>query len=212
MNIGRRIIMLSGNAGSGKDTAYLMLEELVGDLPRYSFADPMKEICADVFNMSISYFYDPMAKDSPWLPVEITKEKFITLLCKYGLEPNQITHSAISSVGRVMKTPRELLQVVGTDILRDIDPQIHIKKLLSVIEAPACVTDVRFANELSEVAKKFEIIPIHIKRSNVIESDHVSERLSALEAASTVVRNDWTKEDLKYKLEEVLKEYAEDEK
>ena len=87
-------------------------------------------------------------------------------------------------------TPRLLLQTIGTDIVRTINPDIWVNKLMNdyISYADAisgtseikklypnwCITDVRFPNEVKAIKEKEGII-IRINRESDYNSTHFSE-------------------------------------
>ena len=104
------------------------------------------------------------------------------------------------------KSPRQLLQFVGTDLLRkQFDTEIFIKSTKARIASLqktlplVVVTDCRFENE-SQLIRDCKGQIIHLSRPNIAEvSPHVSE--NALEVFPSDIRivNDSTIEDLHVK-------------
>jgi hypothetical protein len=93
-NNSRRIIAFTGQAESGKDTAF----EAFPEAARYSFADPLKEAAMRLFNLS--YYHVYIAKDVPLeqlggkTPRDILKSLGDVLLDKYGKDffVNNLSH------------------------------------------------------------------------------------------------------------------------
>nr|BFD64809.1 hypothetical protein BdHM001_34900 [Bdellovibrio sp. HM001] len=84
-------------------------------------------------------------------------------------------------VGKVIRTPREGAQFLGTDVLREFDPDIHVnfaKKKMDPSKV-AVVSDSRFHNELDAFAGP-NTLSLFILRNAVIPPDlskaHPSER------------------------------------
>lgn len=99
----------------------------------YGLADTLKDMCVDVLGLSQSQAYgSDQDKNSP---TDIRWENM----------PNIINASGTM-------TAREVLQYIGTDIFRKIDPDVWIKSLLRKIRRDkpevALVCDVRFKNEI----------------------------------------------------------------
>lgn len=77
-------------------------------------------------------------------------------------------------------TPRLLLQTIGTDIVRTINPNIWVNSLFAdyqpnnLIYPSWCITDVRFPNEVKAIKEKDGIV-IRINRESAYNSTHSSE-------------------------------------
>ena len=149
-----RIIGFAGLAGSGKNYAASLVQRQVFDAECFAFADPLKQCCKILFNLSDDDVYTEEGKKRlttwPWPN------------CKPG-------------VGTM--TNRDILQVAGTELIRNNWTQDHWirlmeRRILSSTKKYVLVTDVRFANEaglirdmggliLRMVGRKSEGIPKH---------------------------------------------------
>lgn len=84
---------------------------------------------------------------------------------------------------RIGRTPREVLQAVGTEGVRHLDPDFLVKLAMRraaeiLPEYPVVITDVRFENEAAAIRDKGGLI-VHIMRPEgptIATSEHVSER------------------------------------
>lgn len=135
------IIGLSGYAGSGKD----LFAELAGEriwCARMAFADALRREVAQAFAISPAELLDRRTKDVP----------------NPRLRPPWCTDLAFADIlrahGRDTYSPREVLQLWGTEYRRAVTPRYWIDRLEECIPAyrlagyPCClVTDVRFPNE-----------------------------------------------------------------
>lgn len=52
------VVAVMGKAGAGKDTVADLILSRVGYGIKYSFADPLKEMCSEVFDIPIEWMYD----------------------------------------------------------------------------------------------------------------------------------------------------------
>jgi hypothetical protein len=170
-----KIIGLIGPKGSGKDTSFELLEELKLADGKISFAGPLKTICSKVFGMAPVMFHDVVFKEKELKkPITLTLKhiRAIRDLCEEYVpsvtdnnwikwNPNAV--STVGLEGRVFKTPRELLQVIGTDLIRDrVYGKFHMEAAFSPEATKRlkkngtyCVTDVRFLNEHEFLTSKF---------------------------------------------------------
>lgn len=169
-----RVIGLIGPKGSGKDTSYDILKEQKRVDGKISFAGPLKAICGEVFGLHFNLLNDADLKELPFKePVVMTTKhirKIINLcetyvpsvigsLIKY--RSNAVSMAGLE--GRAFKTPRELMQIVGTDLIRErIYKRWHLEaafseKALGKLKQNGtyCVTDVRFENEHDFLAEMY---------------------------------------------------------
>lgn len=115
--------------------------------------------------------------------------------------------------------PRELLQELGTDIIRNkIDKYFFINRIIDDIKVYSyffdiiMISDARFPEEIETVKKQFKnTISIHINRPNndtLTDRQKVHITETALDNYSNydyIVNNDGTIEDLKSKLDSLYK-------
>ena len=118
-------------------------------------------------------------------------------------------------------TPRLLLQTIGTDIVRTINPDIWVNKLMNDYISYAdtisgtseikklypnwCITDVRFPNEVKAIKEK-EGITIRINRETDYVSNHSSEiALDNYENFDYTIDNNNCIDCLIEKVKEILK-------
>lgn len=141
------IIGIIGNKQVGKDTfADLLCKHY--NYKKYSFADPLKRTCKELYDLTDDQLTDPILKE--------------TLDDRWN------------------KTPRQILQFIGTDIVRNyIGEDFWINRfnnwLLGETSKRIVVPDIRFKNELEAVIKKNAIV-IKIERCNKHSLDsHISE-------------------------------------
>jgi len=126
----------------------------------YGLADTLKDICVDVLGLSESQAYGS------------DEQKNSLTGIRWENMPNIVNGSGFM-------TAREVLQYVGTDIFRRIDPDIWINSLLRKIRRDkpevALICDVRFKNEVLSLQKAGGYI-IGLTRDPYESSDgHASE-------------------------------------
>jgi hypothetical protein len=178
------VIAFCGEKGSGKSTASEQLVQQFG-FTDIALADPLKELISRVFRLSLEYFADPKLKDKDFgYDITVDYEHLDKLRSivendwDYTLTPEQ-REEIEEYHGYTFKSPREMMQTIGTDILRDIiDKDIFIRLLVQRIihmETPVVITDVRFKNE-REKLKKLGVVLCRIKRTFIDTDDkHKSE-------------------------------------
>ena len=129
----------------------------------YGLADTLKDLCINVLGLEHSQAYGT------------DKEKNSSTSLKWGSlpHPNKNTKSK-------KMTAREVLQYVGTDIFRKLDPNVWINSLLRKIEKDkpeiALICDIRFKNEISCLQKKGGFIVGLTRDHHSKEDEHSSEK------------------------------------
>ncbi len=163
------IIALTGEIGVGKSTVAKSF--LNKGYKKLSFADVMKQTCADCFPwVPLNAWWDPILKETPfadmWVdglldPGEMAHRPIV--LNRYVIEKfNKVFNLDCSKVCdqkgyvlRQFKSPREALQFIGTEVLRATDPDCHVKATLASIIASGGVNlvndDLRFDNEAQAI-------------------------------------------------------------
>ena len=98
------------------------------------------------------------------------------------------------------KSPRELMQTIATDVLRDtVSKTFFIQhldyRLQTMASDVVLVADVRFANEQAFLKARGATL-IHLRRDATTDMSHVSEHSLDPDACDTVVENTSDKETL----------------
>ncbi len=129
----------------------------------YGLADTLKDLCIDVLGLSRDQAYGS----------DEDKNSETDIL--WGNTP-----TANSNIRNKKMTSRELLQYIGTDIFRKLDPDVWIKSLLRKIkkDSPevALICDVRFKNEILKLQEAGGFI-VGLTRDPYNNSDsHSSEK------------------------------------
>jgi hypothetical protein len=149
---------------SGKDMLCKAMETVYG-AKTFSLATHLKALCGKILEIEL-----PML--SPWDYMKLdTWKNNRGLLCEEGIrlsKPSleiitEETGFGLEDVSRMcnelkFRNVRELLQLVGTEVIRTIDGTWHIRKTLQDINklpenSIACVDDIRFQNELDAFRK-----------------------------------------------------------
>lgn len=200
------IICLAGLKGSGKDTIADILVKDWGYTKR-AIADDLKEMLADVFNLDKKYFYDVTLKEKEFPnKVEMDFEhidkirKYVENL-GYELDVEQIAELE-EFVGISFPTPRNMMQIVGTDIVRSIvDDSFWIRLTMEKLKertTPVVICDVRLSNE-REAFQEAGTLLILIKRPDLDQTDtHISENdLGEDDEYDVIITNNGSKDSLR---------------
>lgn len=190
------IVSLSGNKGVGKD---VIANILVKDFKyvKISLADPLKHLSAEVFDVPVEDFYDEVKKETKFTHPIILNEKHLGLMLnvienKWEFPVSEASkEKLLARIGTEFTSPRTILQLLGTEIIRgSIDNEIFLKLADKRIEnlADVVIADVRFEEE-REWARSKDALMCYINRPKVNTDTHISENNLGNESDYQVVFN-----------------------
>lgn len=166
------IISLSGRIKSGKGVISDMLEAM--HFEKVTIASFLKNSIAQLYNIDISYCYDQDLKlQKMSLPWDTKTAEALSKIIKEDV-------SALWKDGDRPKTfcnVREAMQYLGSEVMRQHDPDIHVKKTFNLQEGKNYVCDdVRFLNE-KEFIEQLGGVCVYILRPGEWDSisNHISE-------------------------------------
>ena len=199
-------ISLSGKKRCGKDTVFGFLQDFV-EVKRMAFADPLKEACSIAFDIDKKFFYDDDLKDKDFdVPFVLSCERLRKLAMVLDFRPTEDYYSV--GAFKEMKTPRQLLQFVGTDLVRKTIKDSFWLDLLELKLKDSSdylvLTDSRFKNE-RDMLKRAGAILVLIKRDIGNEDCHASENDLGLESDyDIVIENNGSLDELKSQVVEIF--------
>ena len=213
----RAIILLSGAKGAGKSTVSSMIKAMYPDAAELALADKLKEVCAQVFQISKEKFFQPDLKEVPLEnPVTLNIFQIKAILEAYSLEGTAANMKAYA--GKVFTNPRQILQYVGSELLRSKEPSIHCLLLTKSIGTNGVyiISDIRFMNELqffkSNYGKDCHSFFVHRSIAELASSldGHVSERgIGDLAKNCRIINNNCELEELEDRVEGVFEDLLE---
>ena len=179
------IILISGKAQAGKDTLCDYLIKQIHNftkysIKKYSFADPLKQFCKDVFDLTDQQLWgDNSSKESDthicWGNLPFAEDKIRYLYAETikvnidGWPNSRIFNQPMSS--------RHFLQTFGTELIRKIYPDCWARATLKAIQKEKCdyaiIGDGRFPNEI-DIFSSYDPIVIRLTR-NILNYNHKSE-------------------------------------
>jgi hypothetical protein len=208
------IIAFAGKMGSGKDTAADFLKQ--EGFEALAFADNLKEMAMDIFRLSKEQCYDQEMKMKPLKDPITLSITHISKVMVYAEQKNGFTVDKDAALKLykliddpvTLNTPREVLQYLGTEILREcIDPNYHALVVKHKIDSRSiqkvAITDCRFPNERMFVKKWGGKTVLIDRPSEAISttsglSGHASENsLGQTQEYDVVIKNDTTLNALK---------------
>lgn len=178
------IIALSGKKKSGKDTVANFLVKDRG-FTKLSFATPLKDLIVRVFKIDSNLLHDDSKKDEELdfnLSIDYSHLDHIRQIVseEWGYNIDYDTRENIEDFfGKEIETPRQLMQIVGTDILRNhVDENIFINLLVEKIkqlQTPVVVADARLKNEREKLLELGAVLTLIKRDIGLDEDDHISE-------------------------------------
>jgi hypothetical protein len=140
----QRIISFSGRKHSGKTLLAEQCQKHGYNL--INFADSLKNVACAILNISLDDLN--LLKDQE-MPFKLTNTQLMNLESLIEIPYNDILN--VFPKGRDIKSVRELLQKVGTDLIRKFNPNWHINKVKHIITSHPdknyCIGDCRFPQE-----------------------------------------------------------------
>lgn len=163
------IVAFCGSKGSGKSTSADLFKAFVmKPTEEIAIAGHLKEVCAKIFGISYARFIDPTLK-------EVELEDYIVLdaanvqavLKAFFIEKYDYDNHVRTHIGRVIRTPRALLQYIGTEVLHPIDPLVHVKVALKKKNPDrlTLITDLRFIAEFNYFKENYAtgFTPVYVR-------------------------------------------------
>ena len=180
-------IGLHGKAGVGKDSIGQLLAKKLG-LEIYAYADPLKELCKE-FIPELPWWGTKTEKETEYLVRDLDFNFTVTFGSNIGLRWD-VLHAINVYFLDILEnkdtiTAREILQYVGTDIVRKMQGQ-DFWVALGQSKDNVVITDVRFVNELVDYNIKV--------RGGISDSEdyHTSEVEMPDEYFDIIVKNPFT--------------------
>ena len=188
MNI---VIGLIGPKTCGKSTVTAILDEFY-NVREAALADKLKNVSAEVFGMRREQLDRQDMKEVDFEePKELSSERISKVLEGFGVNIDSFKDPVLMQTyrefykpitGRMLRSPREVAQIIGTEVLRFVDQDIHCKNVRISNDSFTVVSDVRFSNEYSYFnnLNNVKFIPLYIQRdlaeAQVKPDSHISER------------------------------------
>lgn len=200
-----KIISFSGRIGAGKSELARICED--AGYKKLYFAEPLKKLVADLIRVKAEEINDLKNVEKDY---RFMKMDYLFLATQTGI-PVKTIEEEMSKVE--FKTVRQLLQFIGTDIIRKYNTNWHVNKIRELIRKSDksinyVFDDVRFKNELDLIKELggdcwFIIRP---KIDNV--SNHESETsLTWRDFGNKIIINDSSLELFKFRWETFFNSY-----
>jgi len=191
------LVSLSGQKRSGKDTvADILVKQF--KFTKIALADPLRDICSRVFDIPTSTFLDDTLKEKQFeRPIFLNEDMLGYIMAivenEWEFDVSKSKAAAMSDfLGCGFAHPRQLLQIVGTEIIRGcIDDNIFLElanRRIDKIDGNVVVSDVRFAVEQEWARNKGALMCLIKRPSLTLSQDtHASENQLGEDTGYTVI-------------------------
>lgn len=228
MNL-RNLIAISGTKNSGKTVAAEMFQYCLS-VPKIfrqywfykifrrfihhkwklvAFADPVKQMLADLINIPVEKFNDREFKEFTYVDLQSLnlinsmKYEFTSRYYPDKLSDskfNRLAKDLNPEISKYCLSIRQLMQYFATNVMRTyFGENVWINSALSNISNNIIISDCRFKNEASAIKNKNGII-IYINRPNTPFGQHQSEKemewMLNNDVYDYIINNDGSLEDL----------------
>lgn len=183
-----QIIAFAGRLASGK-TELASICEQYGYKKLY-FAQPLKQLCADILNITIEEL-NVLKRNNENINLFVDDN-----IIKFIYEKTEIPHEEIKKIigHKTINNVRELLQVVGTDVIRKYNNNWHVEQIKNMIQNDNkyVIDDVRFPNEKEMIEQLGGTCWFIIRPTLKNVSNHISENSLCWREFTNIIVNDDT--------------------
>ena len=137
------ILGFAGRCRSGKTELAKVCQEL--GYKKLYFALPLKQLCADILDISIDAL-NQAKNDNTDIGLTINDDICTILSEETGIPLEEVKKTCY---GKTINNVREMLQFIGTDLIRKYDADWHVNRIKEMIDTNYnyVIDDVRFPNE-----------------------------------------------------------------
>lgn len=172
------VIGFAGKMRSGKTEAALSLVRKYGYV-KLSAATALKSLCAKLIGVDLETLNNlKNDKDAPLLDIHTDKQWYTTISETCDIDYKLVEQTLYS---HIFTNVRQILQVVGTDVIRRFNEDWHVKQLKKEIinhlgmGDKVVVDDIRFENELNLIKELGGTVYYIIRHNYHALSNHESE-------------------------------------
>lgn len=198
------LIGLTGFAGSGKDTVADILVEDHG-FAKFSFSDALYREVSASFGVSEIVLRDRETKEKPLECLSLIQCDDADFIATTWIKDGSPT--GIAAFLSRSRSPRDILQLWGTEYRRTQDPDYWVKRAKEWASQPfydSCAglvnTSVRFENEAAWIASEGEVWCVRRPGHGAING-HISEKE---QPHSRIIRNRGGIEDLRHFIRSIM--------
>lgn len=169
------IIAFAGRKRSGKTMLSKFLRDEYGAVI-ITIADYLKYLCCDILNISYELLIE-WKDNGKVLNVQPDERWFYLISSRASIDYNKVKEELSD---RTIKDIRDMLQVVGTDVIRKYNENWHVNQMVESIKSYGedkliTIDDVRFPNERKAIEELGGRVFFIINTFNMEVSNHISE-------------------------------------
>ena len=199
------IIAFAGRLHSGKSVLADECEKL--GYQKLYFALPLKKLSCKLTNMTMDELNEKKRNNTP-INLELTES-----LCKLISDETLIPLGVVREkcLKKRLKCVRDVLQFIGTDLIREYNPNWHVDRVISMMKPNEkyVIDDVRFHNEKEALTKLGTCIWFVIRPELDCISNHESEStLKWQDFGNKVIVNDSSLEYFVIRWKLFMKDYG----
>lgn len=181
------VIGISGKALSGKDTiADFLVTGGYADR-KVGFGDNLKNACKSIFGLTDYDLFTQLGKKAPFEFPIVSNVDVLNKVVLWMSSTHEVSLSGVNFehlLGISLFRPRDVLQFVGTDVMRFLCPSYHSDVVFGGIreDENVVISDVRFPNEADMVrelgGKNIRVerpVWLREKYGIVLDTEHPSE-------------------------------------
>ena len=203
------ILGLAGKALSGKDTIADYVLNAHGWDRKVGFATNLKVACMEIFSLTEEQVFSQQGKSSKFTSPVVIEHKTLLEIIGWMRKTHDVAlqnKSYKHLYGRKMNSPRDVLQFVGTEVMRYYAPDYHKEVVFRGVcpNEKVIISDVRFPNEALSVLENNGILVKVTRRDSLrtpqgfsLDTGHDSETaLNEWGNWSYIIKNDGSFIDL----------------
>ena len=150
----KKIIAFAGRQRSGKTQLAKLLKD-EDDAVIITIANALKKLCCDILGIDSVNQLNYLKNSKNRIDVKPTDEWVLKIAHKTGIEYSDV-FKELSRYDNI-KDVRQMIQIVGTDVIRKYKPNWHVEQLKKEIKETKspliAIDDVRFPNEYEAINK-----------------------------------------------------------
>lgn len=171
-----KIIAFAGRKRSGKTELSNFLKDEYGAVV-ITIASYLKELCASILSCDMNHLLK-IKDDGTTFEMKVD-DRWVNLLSEKTNIPKNLVWKEIGDI--TFTNVRQMLQVIGTDLIRKYNPNWHVEQMIKEIKSYGdnkliTIDDVRFLNEKQAIEQLGGKVFFIIRTSNCLNvSNHISE-------------------------------------
>ena len=172
----KKIIAFAGRKRSGKTELSNFFKNEYGAVV-ITIASYLKELCATILSCDMNHLLK-IKDDGTTFEMKVD-DRWVNILNDKTNIPKEIIYKEIGHI--LFTNVRQMLQIIGTDLIRKHNPNWHVEQMIKEIESYSdtqliTIDDVRFPNEKNAIENLGGKVFFIIRTSNCLNvSNHISE-------------------------------------